>query len=411
MRTFTKLNLLRRVVTIFLLTVAIVPFLWISPGFGATDSEALTSLIGAEDSLLVADPDGRIIISKNDTKKLIPASILKIFTSLMALHYLGAEHRYRTEFFIDDNFNLKAKGFGDPLLISEVVRDIARLLASLLGRAAIINDLIVDDSYFSQPLTIPGISSSSQPYDAPNGALCVNFNTVFFEHTDSGYTSSEPQTPLLPYAEKKISDRKLKAGRIVLSTVEKENTVYAGKLIEYFLKQEGVQFSGNVRPGKVNTDRDKLIFRYTSRFTLAEIISKLLEHSNNFTTNQLFISAGIEANSPPGNLKKGVAAALAYASKQLGIDDMTIVEGSGISRQNRISARQMLRILEAFEPNFVLLRQQGRDFYKTGTLYGINTRAGYIASQTGGRYRYVVMVNTRGKSTRPIMRQLLRLLE
>ena len=90
---------------------------------------------------------------------------------------------------------------------------------------------------------------------------------------------------------------------------------------------------------------------------------------------------------------------------------MTIVEGSGISRQNRVSARQMLRILEAFEPNFVLLRQQGRDFYKTGTLDGINTRAGYIASQTGGRYRYVVMLNTRGKSTRSIMRQLLRLLE
>jgi D-alanyl-D-alanine carboxypeptidase/D-alanyl-D-alanine-endopeptidase (penicillin-binding protein 4) len=407
----TKPDLCRKAVVTFLVLIWVPAFGWPPTGLGATGSEAITSLIGAEDSLLVADPDGRIIISKNDTKKLIPASILKIFTSLIALHYLGPEHRYRTEFFIDDNFNLKVKGFGDPLLISEVVRDIARLLASLLGRAAIINDLIVDDSYFNRPLTIPGISSSSQPYDAPNGALCVNFNTVFFEHTDSGYTSSEPQTPLLAYAEKKIRDRKLKAGRIVLSTVEKENTIYAGKLIEYFLKQEGVQFSGNVRPGKVNTDHDKLIFRYTSRFTLAEIISKLLEHSNNFTTNQLFISAGIEAYSPPGNLEKGVAAALAYASRQLGIDDMTIAEGSGISRQNRVSAGQMLRILEAFEPNFVLLRQQGRDFYKTGTLDGINTRAGYIASQTGGRYRYVVMLNTRGKSTRPIMRRLLKLLE
>jgi len=401
----------RKAIATFLVSIWILAFGWTPPGFGATGAEAITSLIGAEDSLLVADPDGRIIISKNDTQKLIPASILKIFTSLTALHYLGPDHRYRTEFFIDDNFNLKIKGFGDPLLISEIVRDIARLLAALLGRATVINDVIVDDSYFSQPLTIPGISSSSQPYDAPNGALCVNFNTVFFKHTKSGYISSEPQTPLLPFAEKKIRKRKEKAGRIVLSHVEKENTVYAGNLFEYFLKQDGVQVNGDVRPGTVNHDRDKLIFRYTSRFTLTEIIAKLLAHSNNFTTNQLFISAGIEVFSPPGNLEKGVAAALAYASKELKIDDMTLVEGSGVSRQNKVSARQMMRILAAFEPNFVLLRQQGRDFYKTGTLSGVNTRAGYIASQNGGRYRYVVMVNTPGKSTRPIMRRLLRFLE
>ena len=59
----------------------------------------------------------------------------------------------------------------------------------------------LDDTYFTQPLTIPGISSSSNPYDAPNGALCANFNTVFFKHSRDGYASAEPQTPLLPMAE------------------------------------------------------------------------------------------------------------------------------------------------------------------------------------------------------------------
>ena len=164
-------------------------------------------------------------------------------------------------------------------------------------------------------------------------------------------------------------------------------------------------------PGRVNYTHDRLIFRYTSRFSLTEIISMLLEYSNNFTVNQLLITAGIKAFGPPGNLKKGVDAAVAYASRELAIADMTIVEGSGIARQDRVSARQMMRVLEAFEPHFVLLRQQGRDFFKTGTLDGINTRAGYIASKNGGNYRYVVMVNTPGKSTRPIMRQLLRILD
>jgi len=90
---------------------------------------------------------------------------------------------------------------------------------------------------------------------------------------------------------------------------------------------------------------------------------------------------------------------------------MTIVEGSGISRKNRVSADQMLRILDRFESHHTLLRRQGREYYKTGTLYGISTRAGYIESGSGGFYRYVVMMNSRGKSTRPVMRKLLQVLD
>jgi D-alanyl-D-alanine carboxypeptidase/D-alanyl-D-alanine-endopeptidase (penicillin-binding protein 4) len=203
MKTLTKLNLQYKAIALSLLLFWFLAFGWTSASFGASGTEAVTALIGTKDSLLVVDPNGDIIIAKNETKNRIPASILKVFTSLVAIHYLEPEHRYRTEFFIDNNSNLKIKGFGDPLLISEIVLEISRLLAALLGPSLIINDLIVDDSYFSQPLTIPGVSSSSQPYDAPNGALCVNFNTVFFKHTPSGYVSAEDQTPLLPYAEKK----------------------------------------------------------------------------------------------------------------------------------------------------------------------------------------------------------------
>ena len=359
----------------------------------------------------MVDSNAEVVLSKNETKKLLPASILKIFTSLVAFHYLGPDYRFRTEFFLDNDANLKIKGFGDPRLVSEVVQNIARLLSALLGQNAVINDLVVDDSYFIQPLTIPGVSSSSNPYDAPNGALCVNFNTVDFKNSPTGLISAEPQTPLLPFAENLIRKRKPKSGRIVLSHVEKENTIYAGKLFEYFLRKEGVQIKGSVDSGRVNHSLDRLIFRYTSRYSLSEIITGLLEHSNNFTANQLLITAGIKAFGPPGNLKKGVEAAIAYATREFGITDMKIAEGSGISRKNRLSAQQMMRVLEVFEPNFVLLRQQGRDFYKTGNLNGINTRAGYIASKDGGKYRYVIMINTPGKSTRPIMRRLLKVLD
>ena len=377
----------------------------------AADWEKVKSLIGPRDSILVADPAGRIIIAKHEHQKLVPASILKIFTALGALYYLGSDYRYVTEFFLDQNSNLKIKGYGDPLLISEVINVISRLLAGLIGSATIINDIIVDDSYFNRPLTIPGISSSTQPYDAPNGALCVNFNTVFFKRTQAGYVSAEAQTPLLPYAENKIKALKPKGGRIVLSQVEKENTIYAGQLFRYFLARHGVQLRGAVKPGRVDKSADKLIYRYVSRFTLPRINAKLLEHSNKFTTKQLLISCGIKKFGQPGNLEKGVATLVNFAADNLQIKDMTIVEGSGISRKNRVSANQMLRVLAKFEPHRRLMRRQGREYYKTGTLHGINTRAGYIASGNGGSYRYVVMINTPGKSTKPVMRKLLKFLE
>ena len=373
--------------------------------------EAVTSTIGEQDALLITDPEGKTLVSKNENRKLVPASILKIFTSLVALHYLGKDYRYCTEFYMDKNSNLKIKGFGDPLLISEVVQEICDRIALLIGTANNINDLILDDSYFSQPLTIPGISSSSEPYDAPNGALCVNFNTVYFKRTHDGFVSAESQTPLLPFAEKKIKDLKLKSGRIVLSHNRNENTIYAGKLFQYFLHRQGIQLRGNVKLGRVNPAVDRLIYRYVSRFSLSQIISKLLEHYNNYTTNQLLITAGIEVFGTPGNLKKGVAAALDYASNILQTENMTIVEGSGISRDNRISAQHMDSILGKFKPYHLLLRQEGREYFKSGTLYGINTRAGYYSDKNSNLYRYCVMINTPGKSTQTIMKRILQILD
>lgn len=383
-----------------------------SPAHSGSDKfESVSALIGKKDSILVANPQGQILFAKNKDTKLVPASILKLFTSLVALHYLGPDYRFKTEFYLDDASNLKIRGLGDPLLISEVVNDISRHLAEKLEPSQNVNNLILDNSYFSQPLTIPGVTSSSQPYDAPNGALCVNFNTVNFKHTTHGYVSAEPQTPLLPFALKKIKQSRLDEGRIVFSHEDHEITVYAGKLFEHFLNENGIEFSGSVKLGRVNLEADRLLFRYVSRVSLKQIISKLLEHSNNFTTNQLLITSGIKAYGPPGTLEKGVATALHYAEDVLRMNDITIFEGSGISRKNRVSAAHMHRVLDTFAPYYLLMNRQNNDFYKTGTLYGISTRAGYIQGKDGQLYRYVVMINTPGKPSGKIMRIIKRILD
>jgi D-alanyl-D-alanine carboxypeptidase/D-alanyl-D-alanine-endopeptidase (penicillin-binding protein 4) len=378
---------------------------WLVGPLWAGQPEAFEKLFGRKDALVVAGIDGQVLVSENEQTPLIPASTLKILTSLVALHHLGPDYRFPTEFYVDGAMNLKIRGFGDPMLVSEVVSDIAEHLS---GRLPGVRDIILDNSYFVQPLVIPGISSSTEPYDAPNGALCVNFNTVNFRRKGDGAVSAEPQTPLLPMVMDRIARSGLARGRIVLSNDEDECTFYAGHLFAYFLRQSGCPVNGAVAIGRVDPQTDRLIYRHISPYRLTDIISRLLEHSNNFTTNQILIAAGAELYGPPGSLRKGVRAAEAYAARELNLNRIHIAEGSGISRQNRLSAVHLSRILQEFYPFRHLMRRDGRILYKTGTLSGISTRAGYIENPGRTDLQFAVLLNTPGKSMSRIMRRVLR---
>jgi D-alanyl-D-alanine carboxypeptidase/D-alanyl-D-alanine-endopeptidase (penicillin-binding protein 4) len=356
------------------------------------------------DAVLLADPEGCRLVAIHADVPLIPASTLKLLTAAAALHHLGPDYRFATEFFRDPAGHLKVKGYGDPLLISEVVADLARDLAR---HVAAYGDLVVDDGWFEQPLFIPGRSTSLQPYDAPNGALCVNFNTVFFKREAGRPVSAEPQTPLLPFARQKIEAAGETGGRIGLSAGAAENVRYGGELIQYFLSQAGVQGQGGIRSGRVTAD-DRMIYRHRSPYPLTEVVQKLMAHSNNFMANQLFIATGIAVEGPPGTLAKAQAVVHRYARETLGLRQLKLVEGSGISRGNRMSAADLLRVLDALAPYYHLLRQEGREYYKTGTLDGIRTRAGYLEGRDGTLYRFVVLRNTPGATTEAVMAVLMR---
>ena len=53
------------------------------------------------------------------------------------------------------------------------------------------------------------------------------------------------------------------------------------------------------------------------------------------------------------------------------------------------------------------MRRRDNAFYKTGTLKGIHTIAGYIENAKGELYCFVVLLNTPGKTTKPIIDILL----
>ncbi len=361
--------------------------------------------IGPGDSVLVAAPDGAILFSKNADALRAPASTLKVLTALVALSRLGIDFRFETEFYLSPAGDLKIKGHGDPLLISEVI---AQMAAGLSEKISTYADLALDNTHFA-PIRIPGVTTTDNPYDAPNGALCANFNTVFFKRGHSGLETAEPQTPLLPFAIERIRARGARNGRIILSQERDDTTLYAGELFRYFLRKAGVAGGKTIRLGKVEPT-DRLILRQASPFALTDVIARLMAHSNNYIANQLLTTAGVAAYGPPGTLEKGVAAARNYAEAIPELKGIRIAEGSGISRENRISAVMMHRLLREFAPYRHLMTQEGPARFKTGTLSGVSARAGYITAADGGDYPFVVFMNTPGRSAEAVMGRIVRAL-
>ena len=351
--------------------------------------------ITSKDALLVADPDGRILYKKNEIKGRIPASTIKILTALAALSHFGPSYRFRTEFYTDTFQNLKVKGYGDPLLTSEILQNLADYLSTKILR---FQDLILDNTYFSSHIRIPGCGNSTNPYDAPVGALCANFNTVVFRSDRKGrIISSERQTPMIPFARDRIRSLGLNRGRYTFIDNSRDAALYTGELLLHFLRKRGVKSQGNIRFGPVRPD-DTLIYTYESIFTLESVVQKMLASSSNFMANQIFIALGASVCGPPGTLAKGVRAVTEYAKNELLLQNIKIVEGSGISRQNRISALEMLTILKEFRSYRHLLRRKDNVLYKTGSLKGIRTKVGYIGGYPRGPYYFVVFFNRRNSN-------------
>ncbi|MCG8550376.1 MAG: D-alanyl-D-alanine carboxypeptidase [Desulfobacterales bacterium] len=351
--------------------------------------------------ILLSDDQGKTIYAKNPDKPLIPASILKILTSLAAIKMYGQDFHFQTRAWYDQTTqDLYLKGFGDPLFVSEEItafadqisRHLFKLVSKEIISSAVIRNIIVDQTYFAPQITIPGAGSSNNPYDATNGALCANFNTIFLKWDSQRrkYISAEKQTPFPDILAKQIRPKSKKTDRILLSHDLRQN--YPGILMHYFLKKAGVKITGAVLTGKYTGD-DKACIAYTSSFSLADIIKKLLQYSNNFIANQLILTMGARTYGPPATLEKGTALLNEFAQKSLGLRNAAIVEGSGLSRRNQLTPAQMRDVLIAFMPWYEFLRRDGKEFYKTGTLSDVRSRAGFIRGDDNRLYPFVIMLN------------------
>ncbi|WP_300461150.1 D-alanyl-D-alanine carboxypeptidase [Desulfobacula sp.] len=342
--------------------------------------------------IVLADDQGKIVYGQNREKPFIPASILKLLTSLAAIEILGQDYHFTTLYSFDQaSKNLYIKGLGDPLFVSEVIETLCREIVLKTGPTQI-HHILLDSTYFSGHIRIPGNGSSLNPYDASVGALCANFNTLAFkwQSKEGRFISDEPQTPLLPVFHDDIQKTGLKQGRIVLS--QQQSLLYPGLLIKHGLEKHHISITGSVLQGTLDIQKQG-VHTFVSPFDLKAVVQKLLKFSNNFMANQLLLTIGAVTYGPPATLEKGIKAIQIFSEQQLNLPLLTLSEGSGLSRKTLISPDQMLKVLMGFMPFYAVLNNKGNDFFKTGTLTDVRTRAGYILGQDNRLYPYVIMMN------------------
>ncbi|TYT73542.1 D-alanyl-D-alanine carboxypeptidase [Desulfobotulus mexicanus] len=343
---------------------------------------------------ILETPGGEILSSTNPDATMTPASILKILTSLYALETLGPDYRITTPVSRDrDNF-LVIKASADPLLTSNPLRDMVTRLATATPERNF-KGIIIDISAFEKKLPVDGISPLSQrSYNAPLTPFAVNFNSVSFKTEKGHFVSSENETPFLPMVLAPVRASRLASGRIALPSDNDFPMHYAAAMVRYFLEDAGFTFEESKTDFRYENPEipDILLLEYSSPFTVTDIVHQLMAFSNNYVANKLLLATALKDtdHSGPLSLEKAGIYFSDFIKNKLGIEGFVVEEGSGLSRKNRITAKEMLKALHAFSPYMSLMRRENQGWFKTGTLSDVRTRAGYLRGPNGW-YPYVIM--------------------
>jgi len=363
------------------------------PAPALADVKETVAALAPSGVVLVLDAAGNELVAQNADKPFVPASVTKIVTAWLAMEVLGGDYRFETRFYLDDKRKLYVRGGGDPFLISEELAPLATGLVAAIGTKPI-TGIVLDASYYPSNLRVPGIVNTDEAYNALNSALAVNFNTVNAVRSGNKVRSAETQTPITPLA---IAQFRLRGpngkGRISLSQDPMVSLQYAGELIAAFIERAGGSVKGKISTGTVPAGLKPVYVHRQSR-TLSQILVELLRASNNYIANQVFLEIGAHRLGGPVSLEKSLRVANEMLAAHGLADAIHLEEGSGISRDNRFTARGLAKVLELFAPHANLLRGRDGGMNKTGSLDGVRTLAGYANTSSHGQVRFVIALTS-----------------
>lgn len=388
---------------------------------------------------------GKELFSYNADKGMNPASTMKVVTSVASLTNLGGAFEFKTPIYTDSLSggvakNLYFKGMGDPSLVEERLWRIAKDL-HVRGVRKVNGDIIIDNSYFdSADFEGKEGKSNTRAYNASLSALAVNFNSFAVVGKNYGGAGGlevhiDPPTDYFSFQSKvggagngiNIS-RTYKDGREFVTatggvSTEKvkyanvDNPVqYAGATIKWVLAQNGIEVTGKVREGKAAGVK---LFEDKSK-PLALVLRDLNKFSNNFTAEMVLKTLSAIKTGGVGSTEKGAKILNEFVAG-LGVSttEFSIFNGSGLSRNNRISANALTQnLLEAYKnpkirADFIAslaiggedgtLRSRmkaanlrGNVKAKTGTLNDVSSLSGFLDTKKKNAVAFTVIVNGAG---------------
>lgn len=401
------------------------------------------------------------VLTMNAGKSMNPASVIKLVTTYAGLELLGPAYTWRTEVSSVGEIrngilygDLALKGFGDPKL---TVERFTALVAQLRERGLgdIRGDLILDRTFFEQvPYDASAFDGEAlRAYNVGPDPLLLNFKTVRFSFASTLDDKSVAISPDVKPAQLEIINRvklidapcgdwrerikldlqeinptRLKAtftgnfprscGERVWNVSLLDHARFIGGVFASLWRSVGGKWEGAVKlmptPAKA-----KLIATSESP-PLADAVRDINKFSNNVMARQLFLTLSAEAwvgnIKEPGNASRSTQIIKEWlAKKDIAAPELVLENGSGLSRNERISAATLAQILDAawrssVMPEFMssmsllgldgTMRRRGKGesiagqaHVKTGTLNDARAIAGYVLDQRGRRWIVVMMVN------------------
>ena len=390
-------------------------------------------------------------------RALNPASTIKLVTTYAGLELLGPAYVWVTEAYAAGptkdgvlTGDLVLRGRGDPKL---TIENFWLLLRGLRGRGVreIRGDLVLDRGFFAAGQYDPARfdDQPTRPYNTGPDALLVNFKAVRLQFVpDPAARSVQIVTePVLPQVQvvnnltldprgacgdwvgkvKLDSQGDAQGARLAFNGVypascgERErhfsvlgHAQYIHALFRELWRELGGTFAGAVREGAAGPDAR--LIASTRSPALSEVVRDINKYSNNVMARQLFLTLGaVAAGAPASADKTGRVVRQWLAGKGLSFPELVLENGSGLSRVERISARNLGELLLAAHRSPVMpelmaslpltavdgtMRKRlsgaevaGQAHIKTGTLTGVRAIAGYVLNGQGRRMVVVSIIN------------------
>lgn len=419
-------------------------------------------------SVLVQEVDsGKTRAALNADTPINPASLTKLLTTHAALDQLGPAFTWKTPVWLVGRISggadggvldgsLYLQGRGDPKLTLERLWLLMQRLRQM-GIAYIRGDIVLDQSAFAaaEGTTADFDNEPLRPYNARAQALLLNLNAVVYTFTPDpahgvARVTAEPALQgVLVDASVPLSDgpcgdwraalkaapadpdRVQFAGRFALACGERvwpqaypDAPLYAARLLATLWRQAGGRLGGSVREGPAPVNLPPS-FELTSP-PLAEVVRDINKYSNNVMAQQLLLTMALQRPGVAQATPEGGREVLRqWLRDRLGapLEAVVLDNGSGLSRETRVSAALLARALQAAWASPVMpelmaslpvngldgtLRRakstSGHAHLKTGSLDGVVGVAGYVLGTSGRRYVLVAVVNhANARAARPAL--------